>query len=207
MVEIASNLNPRRLGLAAWTCVMLSVVAACVGSGQAEAATYTWNGGGFGSWDTPSSWLPATGLPNGVADVARIVPGASSPTIVLLNSSVTVRELELDTAAFIELQGTGALTFDGGSLDADIVATQGSHLISTSVTLAAPTQIDVAAGALVDVLGPLDLAGLEHVKAGDGQLRIDGSATSAAGSLSGRGGVIGGAGTLGGSLKNESSEI
>lgn len=125
--------------------------------GSADGEQFVWGGGTGGSWGDAADWFSPGGAGMGIA------PGASD-SVVVAGSTSSVTSLAgngaaatLTTQGLVALGGTfsvDTLVAGAGWLDA-LVLTADSAILANSVTLQSGVLQIAAAGATVEVAGPL----------------------------------------------------
>src|SRR6185295_17647807 len=67
-------------------------------------STFQWTGlGADTNWSTPGNWLPATGFPNAVADIAQFTGAYGGAQTVELDRAITVGEIDFGSSANITI--------------------------------------------------------------------------------------------------------
>jgi autotransporter-associated beta strand protein len=133
---------------------------------------------GDGDWNTPDNWSPNT-VPSGQSAAAILASDGGAitgPVTATLDVPVTLGSLGFDHAFAYTVAGANALTFDNAGGGAGVEVKSGAHAISAPVTLADSLAATVAAGAALDLSGPLSDGGSARalVKSGTGNLVLSG---------------------------------
>jgi hypothetical protein len=103
-----------------------------------------WGGTGGGAWSDQLNWR---GFKPGEADTtARFGPTIAAPSMIAVDSAVTVGQISFDSAHAYTIGGANAITMDvvSGRGFVDVLA--GSHTISAPLALAKPVTFTVASG-------------------------------------------------------------
>ena len=166
---------------------------------------FEWNGISNGQWTSSASWTPA-GVPDGDSVTVRFGAIATSTQVVDLDQSVTVKEMQFDNANIhILVGGNLNMAADTGSALIDVA--QGDHHLLSPVSLAANTDVQVAANASLSLGGNLNLNGQVLTKTGSGTLAINTLPGTIAGTLNALEGTVTGDGVLLGDLHNASATV
>jgi autotransporter-associated beta strand protein len=152
--------------------------AALVSANTGVALNKRWNRSAGGSWTTSSNWSP-TGIPNAIGANAYLAGVITAPRSVTLNTTVRLGTLAFDNAFAYDLaqsSTSGVLRMENtGTANARVYVIQGSHRISTPLTLASSTIVDVADRAGLLTAGTLTAnSGKTLTKTGAGTLTIAG---------------------------------
>ena len=100
-----------------------------------------WATASSGSWGMAANWMPNQ-VPNGAGQMAEITAATTSSLTVALDSPVTVGELLLGNSASsttgytLSAGMSGTLTLDNSGSAAEILVSDGGHVISAPVILA-----------------------------------------------------------------------
>jgi glucose/arabinose dehydrogenase len=144
-----------------------------------------WMTNGGGSWNTSTNWL--AGLPNAVGADANFLGRVTTPATasVTLDGSKTVGNLRFNnpTHSYTIAPGTGG-TLTLNSATTGLVQTiRGAHLLSVPVSIAANTNVDIAAGSGLTISVALGVSsGRTLTKIGAGALTLSGPITFTTGS-------------------------
>ena len=160
---------------------------------------FQWIASSGSSWHSNSNWSP-TGVPNGDDDIALLTGVVASATVIQVNSTATVGQIEMDGDSSYRLVGTGSLHLDEQNGTASISVTGGDHRIAVPLHAEVDTTLPIAAGASLTLASPFELDGMTVTKAGDGKLLVNGAAGAGSGTLEVTGGVLGGLGTISGNV-------
>ncbi|MEO6436527.1 MAG: PQQ-dependent sugar dehydrogenase [Tepidisphaeraceae bacterium] len=147
-----------------------------------------------GSWNTTSNWLLANleAVPNATGATAnflgRLINTGSAPATVNLDGNKTVGFLRfnnvvtngVDPNSWIIASGSGGtLTINNGASSALVQVIRGTHTIAAPLTFASHTDLDVAAGAKLNLTGAVTVNGgpLTVTKKGGGTVVVSGALT------------------------------
>ena len=176
----------------------------------AVPTTKTWNFNGSGSWHAPGYWDPSV-APDGNDQTVIFGSVLSAPSTVIVDSGVTVKELQFNHTVGYVVAGTGTVTLeaDAGNASISVTNTGGpvTHEIQAQVSLGSETDVDVAASTTLEFNNRLDLGTFNLNKTGTGQLLVNNEVVSAGGAFSLTAGVIGGSGSIGGDLENSGGTV
>ena len=187
-----------------------------VGSDPPPTTSFEWTTSGQGDWQEPGNWSPIGGPPINSTQTAVLGGVTTGPTLVGVNSDVTVNRIEFNSAhpyavaglASVNLAtdpddlndpddpfGPPSLSVSGGPAAAD-------HQFQAVVNLLDDTTVDIETGSTLSFNNALNLNGKILTKTGGGTLLINNALNSGGGTVTGLGGVIGGSGTVGGDVIN-----
>jgi autotransporter-associated beta strand protein len=150
-----------------------------------------WNFDGNGVWGSAGNWSP-TVVPSGPAGIAGFLGKITLPRTLTVDGARTIGSMIFDNPNQYTISG-GSLTVGDSSNPGAIEVARGSHLISTPLTFAGDTQINIANGqALTLSLSTTSISANQNVtKVGDGTLTIAGKFNAGAGSqLTVEGGTV-----------------
>ena len=139
-------------------------------------------------------------MPNGDDDIALLTGVVAVATVMQVNSTATVGQIEMDGDSSYRLVGIGSLHLDEQNGAASIWVTGGDHRIAVPLHAEVDTTLPIAAGASLTLASPFELDGVTVTKAGDGKLLVNGAAGAGSGTLEVTGGVLGGLGTISGNV-------
>jgi fibronectin-binding autotransporter adhesin len=143
---------------------------------QVQGASDDWNqvAAGTYAWDANGNWLSGAGFPNSISDVATVSLDTSGLQLINLNVPITLGQLTIgDTGGLVRQSmviaaNGGSLILDDNGLPAAVTKVGfGADAITSNVSLAAGTEINVTDGMLA-------LAG---VVSGTGGLTKNGAGT------------------------------
>jgi autotransporter-associated beta strand protein len=145
---------------------------------MAVAPPVRWVLNGDGNWNTSDNWSPNTvpNAPSAMAALAADGGNITGPVTATLDVPVTLGTLQFNHFEPYNVAGANALTFDNAGSGAIINVQSGAHAISAPVTMAESLAATVAAGAALDLSGPLSDGGSAFalVKSGAGNLVLSG---------------------------------
>jgi hypothetical protein len=118
-------------------------------------APQQWIAAGSGDWNSPSNWSGV--VPNAVGAEADFFGPNSSSHTVFTDLPVTVGTINFNAANTYEITGTGSLTLQTSSGNAQVIVQQGTHEINLPTTIASNTVFNVASGANLIVANPLTI--------------------------------------------------
>ncbi|HEV8290616.1 MAG TPA: autotransporter-associated beta strand repeat-containing protein, partial [Tepidisphaeraceae bacterium] len=142
-----------------------------------------WNVDANGTWGSAGNWLPAV-VPSGATAVAGFLGKITAPrTVTIDGAGRTVGTIIFDNANRYTLT-SGSLTIGDAANPGTIEVASGSHVISTLLTFAGNTQINIANGQALTLSGGTSAINANQTvnKAGDGTLTISGKFSAGAGS-------------------------
>jgi len=154
-----------------------------------------------GEWNTASNWI-GLNVPNGTDQFAIFDPLISSPRTVTSDAAVTVKRIVFDNENTVAIAGTGSITLEADSGNATLDVRAGTHKFQLAVGLGDDTDINVAAGAVLELNNDLNLNGRTLTKTGAGEIALNNDVISAGGTFVCGGGTCSGAPLLFGSLAN-----
>jgi autotransporter-associated beta strand protein len=141
-----------------------------------------WNFDANGVWGSAGNWSP-TVVPGSATGIAGFLGKITLPRTVTVDGARTIGSMIFDNVNRYTLT-SGALTIGDPSNPGTIEVAQGSHTISSALTFAGNTQINIASGqALTIALSTTAINANQTVtKVGDGTLTISGKFNAGAGS-------------------------
>ena len=119
------------------------------------AAPQLWISPNSGDWNSPSNWSGV--VPNAVGAEADFFSAITSNHTVFTDQAVTVGTINFNNANTYEITGTGSLTLQATSGDAQVIVQQGKQEINLPTTIASNTIFNVAAGANLVIGNPLTI--------------------------------------------------
>jgi hypothetical protein len=141
-----------------------------------------WNVDANGSWATAGNWSP-TVVPTGATGVAGFLGKITAPRTVTVGATRTIGAIIFDNANRYTLT-SGSLVVGDAANAGTIEVANGSHVISTDLTFAGNTQINIAGGQALTLSSATTLINANQTvtKIGDGTLTIGGKLSLAPGS-------------------------
>ncbi len=121
----------------------------------AAPTTAQWLSSASGDWNNLDNW--SGGVPNGAGVVADFFGAATSNQTVFTNAPITVGTLNFNNSNTYEITGTGSLTLQATSGNAQVIVQQGTHELDLPVTIASNTNLDVSSGATLVVANPITI--------------------------------------------------
>jgi hypothetical protein len=118
-------------------------------------APQQWIAAGSGDWNVASNWSGV--VPNAVGAEADFFGAISSNHTVYTDQAVTVGTINFNNANTYEITGTGSLTLQATSGNAQVIVQQGTQEINLPTTVASNTVFTVAAGANLLVANPITI--------------------------------------------------
>ncbi|RYD47850.1 MAG: hypothetical protein EOP85_04705, partial [Verrucomicrobiaceae bacterium] len=159
------------------------------------AAPSEWNTDANGNWSLAGNW--ANGIPNGVGVNTRFGTVITSPRVVTVDSARTVGSIQFNNANSYTLAGTSVLTLDASTGNTNIETLNGSHTLSTPLTLVDTLDVVMASGASTLTLSGniTGAGGIRHLTTGTvvlgGTNTFGGDVTFTGGSLRFKNGSLG----------------
>jgi fibronectin-binding autotransporter adhesin len=150
---------------------MISLAAAialadCASRVHATTQTSTWVGASSNAWSTAANWNPTNVAPNNgsdsISDFDVIINSVTSPdSAPILNTSVTIDNLTLNTGATLGIQGASDLTLNDNVVNDGIITINSNNSNSSTMTFSGGTLSGTgtitlnSGGAGADVAGTL----------------------------------------------------
>ncbi|MEX2138730.1 MAG: PEP-CTERM sorting domain-containing protein [Pirellulales bacterium] len=132
----------------------------------------TWIVNADGNWSTAGNW--SGGVPNATGAQAVLGSIITQPRTVTVDTPITVGRLDLDNTNAYTIAGSGALTLNATSGDAQINVPRGSHTISAPLALADNTVVTVTpAASNLSITGAVTGTSASLTKAGAGTLTVN----------------------------------
>jgi autotransporter-associated beta strand protein len=105
----------------------------------------TWEGPGGGSFNLASNWVNNS-VPNGASATANFSGNITAQSAVTLDSPVTLRTINFDSAMSYTIAGASGLALQASSGSASVNVLSGSHTIAAgvSLTMSSPTVFRVS---------------------------------------------------------------
>jgi len=173
-----------------------------------EPTVHMWDTNVGGSWHGNSNW--STNLvPNGSDQTAILGSAIDAPATVSVDSNVTVKRIDFDSANTYAVAGTQSVTLESDEVgvNSEINVIQGSHQFQAVVNLANDTDLFTAPGTTLTLNNELNLQSNTFTKTGDGTLAINNRIATAGGMVDCQGGTCSGSGTVGGNLNNSGGTV
>lgn len=165
----------------------------------------TWNLNLAGDWENDANWQPLA-APVDNTTTALFGSAIGQGRTILVSTDVTVGNMEFDNTNQYAVAGLGSLTLSSDTAASTVLVKQGGHELQVETfTLANATEVNVEAGATLDVFSEFNLGGNTLTKTGAGALGIHHTPNTGAGAVVVDGGVLGGEGTVGGDLTNNAT--
>jgi hypothetical protein len=115
-----------------------------------------WSVDASGDWNVAGNW--STGVvPNAVGAEADFFGAISSNHTVFTDQAVSVGTINFNNANMYEITGTGSLTLQTTSGNAQVIVQQGTQEINLPTAIASNTIFNVAGGATLIVANPLTI--------------------------------------------------
>jgi len=177
------------------------------GDGRFAGPYRIWRGGASDPWTDDAKWNVGV-APNGLND--RAVFAGETPTLksVVIDSTVTARSLEFDSAGPHQLVGAGNMTLLGSGSAPQILVKRGDHRLD--VALAVPGDLEIAttgASSRFVLGGPVTVAGDLVTVSGPGTVVFNGVTSLAVGGQVVNSGAMAGRGRFQGDLENRSGAV
>ncbi|MGA2439317.1 MAG: PEP-CTERM sorting domain-containing protein [Tepidisphaeraceae bacterium] len=118
-------------------------------------APQQWISSSSGDWNNASNWSGV--VPNAVGAEADFFAAITSNHTVFTDQAVTVGTINFNNANTYEITGTGSLTLQASSGNAQVIVQQGTQEINLPTTIASNTVFNVAAGANLIIGNPLTI--------------------------------------------------
>jgi hypothetical protein len=151
-----------------------------------------------GDWNNPLNWSPAL-VPNNVRPAVFAVP-AGEPLAIFSDADAVTKGLRFDTTDMHSLGGQGSLTLESINGNAFIDVLQGHHELQLPVVLSSDLDVNVSAGATLEIDNLLNLNGRTLTMSGGGLLEINNGLNTGTGSIVLAGGTLGGVGQISGNV-------
>jgi hypothetical protein len=121
----------------------------------ASAAPQQWIASGSGDWNVQSNWSGI--VPNSVGAEADFFGPQTSSHTVYTDVPVTVGTINFNSPFTYEVTGTGNLTLQVSTGNAQVIVQQGTQEINLPTTLANNTTFNVAANSTLNIADPLTI--------------------------------------------------
>lgn len=180
--------------------------------GAQSVTASSWNIAGGGNWNTTANWAstPVPGVPSSNQVEVTFGAAATAPATVFTDANVTARRLVFNNANKYAIAGTGTVTLEASTGNAEIAVQSGSHEIQTATTLTTSNlAVSAAASTRLDFNNKLNLNGRTMTVTGPGVVSINNNLPSggAAGTVANSGATLQGSGTITGALQNLASGV
>lgn len=165
----------------------------------------TWNVDAFGDWTEDLNWDPGFS-PVENTDHAIFGDVITAPRTVLVEQSITIKQITFANTNTYAIAGTGDVTLNPDSGNATLTvagdAAAGAHQFQAVVNLEANTDAAIGSGASLEFNNRLNLNGNTLTKTGLGTLLVSNTLNTGGGMIDCQEGTCGGAGRVGGGLEN-----
>jgi hypothetical protein len=118
--------------------------------------TQQWASTSSGDWNNIDNWNGGT-APNAVGAEADFFGAISSNHTVTTDAPVTVGTLNFNNANTYQIAGTGSLTLQSSSGNAQIIVQNGTQELNIPTTIASNTTLNVASGATLIIANPVTI--------------------------------------------------
>jgi hypothetical protein len=136
------------------------------------AAPQQWISTTSGDWNNAANWSGI--VPNAVGAEADFFSAITSNHTVFTDAAVTVGTINFNNANTYEITGTGSLTLQASTGDAEVIVQQGKQELDLPVTIASNTVFNVASGATLIVANPITIgSGLSLTQSGTGTVSYE----------------------------------
>jgi hypothetical protein len=108
-----------------------------------------------GNWNTVSNWNGV--VPNAVGAEADFYSAATSNQTVFSDQAITVGTLNFNNTDEYEITGTGSLTLQAATGDAEVIVQNGTQELNIPTTIASNTIFNVATGATLVIANPITI--------------------------------------------------
>ena len=115
-----------------------------------------WSPNSSGDWNVAGNWTNST-VPNGVGVEADFFGAITSNHTVFTDAADTVGIINFNNAFTYELTGTGSLTLQATTGNAQVIVQQGLQEINLPTSIASNTVFNVASGASLVVANPITI--------------------------------------------------
>jgi hypothetical protein len=115
-----------------------------------------WNVSNSGDWNVASNWT-SSAVPRGAGAEADLTGAISSPQTIFTNNAVALGTLNFDNPNTYLIAGTGSLGLVSATGSAQVNVQQGTGQINLPLTIASPTNFNVAAGATLVIGNPMTI--------------------------------------------------
>jgi hypothetical protein len=115
-----------------------------------------WAPNASGDWNVASNWTGGV-VPNAVGAEADFFGAIYTNHTVYTDAPVTVGTINFNNANTYEVTGTGSLTLQASTGNAQVIVQQGTQEINLPTTIASNTVFNVAAGANLIVANPITI--------------------------------------------------
>jgi hypothetical protein len=178
--------------------------------GTQPPTEFTWAAAGAGPFGTVGNWSTNTtpGAPNANNHIVRFGSSITAASTVYTDVNVMAKRLEFNNANKYALAGTGTITLDADTGNAQIGVLLGSHEIQTPLALLNDNlDVSAAAGARLDINNRLNLNGKTMTITGAGIVSVNNRLDTGTLGLVANAATLQGTGTINGSLANNAGGI
>jgi hypothetical protein len=120
-----------------------------------STAPQQWISTSSGSWNNTANWNGI--IPNAAGAEADFYSAATSNSTVYTDQAITVGTINFNNSFEYEITGTGSLTLQATTGDAEVIVQQGTQELNIPTTIASNTVFNVAAGATLVIANPLTI--------------------------------------------------
>ena len=146
-----------------------------LGIDNVTAGLDQWKPNASGDWNTASNWTTSH-IPNGVGVEADFFAAIQSAQTISTGTPITVGTLNFNNASTYQIAGTGSLTLQATSANAQVIVQSGTQEINLPTTIASDTVLNIAAASTLIVASPLTInPGLTLTQTGAGTLLVGAS--------------------------------
>jgi hypothetical protein len=143
-----------------------------LGIDNVTAGLDQWKPDASGDWNTASNWTTSH-IPNGVGAEADFFGAIQSARTISTSAPITVGTLNFNNANMYQITGTGPLTLQAATGNAQVIVQSGTQEINLPTTIASNTVLNIATGSTLIVASPLTInSGLALTKTGAGTLLV-----------------------------------
>jgi hypothetical protein len=129
-----------------------------------------WGVNSSGDWNVASNWSNST-VPNAAGAEADFFSAITSNHTVFTDAADMVGTINFNNANMYEITGTGSLTLQAATGNAQVIVQQGSQEINLPTTLASNTVFNVSSGATLTIGNPLTInSGVNLTQTGSGSV-------------------------------------
>ncbi|HEX4055075.1 MAG TPA: hypothetical protein VHX86_12495, partial [Tepidisphaeraceae bacterium] len=118
-------------------------------------APQQWISTASGDWNNPSNWSGV--VPNSIGAEADFFSAITANRTIFTDQAVTVGTINFNNANTYEITGTGSLTLQTSTGDAQVIVQQGTQEINLPTTIASNTVFNVANGSTLVIANPLTI--------------------------------------------------
>jgi hypothetical protein len=173
--------------------------------------TASWNLAGGGNWTASGNWTttPVPGAPDNNQVEITFGASATGPATVFTDVNRMARRLVFNNANKYNIAGTGTLTLEAQTGNAEIAVLAGSHEIQAATALTTSNlAVNTAAGTRIDFNNKVNLNGRTVTVTGAGVTSFNNNLPGGlAGTVANTGSTVAGNGKITGNLNNTSSGV